>query len=426
MTTAKIDSSLLKGLSVLVLALAVAAVFMAMIRSFLIALFLAAAFSAMAYPLFERINKAIGGRRGLAAAVTLVVLISAVVLPVIALLQVVADQAGGIKQSALPWIQEQMQEPTKAQIQLPDWIPFSDRLQTWVPTIAAKLGELSSKIGEFAVKIISGVTSGAAGFLLNLFVMLYAMFYFLKEGPALLSQLERYALVPGSVQQRVFERALTVTRATVKGTLVIGIVQGILGGVGFAIFGIPGAAFWGTVMAIASMLPVVGTALIWIPGVIFLAANGDTNGAVGLAIWSAVIVSNIDNVLRPILVGGDTEMPDLLVLISTFGGLAMFGGAGLILGPVIAAVCSTMIEISDTMLQDSEPVAVGQQSGTPTVEKPDGGEPQPSAEQSSQPNEAVGKSQGLLEVGLSESQKLELAQLREQFKEIKGDKPSSR
>jgi len=344
MTTTKIDSSLLKGLSVLVLALAVAAVFMAMIRSFLIALFLAAAFSAMAYPLFERINKAIGGRRGLAAAVTLVVLISAVVLPVIALLQVVADQAEGIKQSALPWIQEQMQEPTKAQIQLSDWIPFSDRLQAWVPTIAAKLGELSSKIGEFAAKIISDVTSGAAGFLLNLFVMLYAMFHFLKEGPALLSQLERYALVPGSVQQRVFERALTVTRATVKGTLVIGIVQGILGGVGFVIFGIPGAAFWGTVMAIASMLPVVGTALIWIPGVIFLAANRDTNGAVGLAIWSAVIVSNIDNVLRPILVGGDTEMPDLLVLISTFGGLAMFGGVGLILGQVIAAVCTTMID----------------------------------------------------------------------------------
>ena len=104
-------------------------------------------------------------------------------------------------------------------------------------------------------------------------------------------------------------------------------------------------------MAIASMLPVVGTSLVWIPGALFLFANGDTNSAVGLLIWSAVIVGNIDNILRPMLVGNDTEMPDLLVLISTFGGLAMFGGSGLILGPVIAAVSFTMMQIVYEMQQ---------------------------------------------------------------------------
>jgi len=176
--------------------------------------------------------------------------------------------------------------------------------------------------------------------------MLYAMFYFLKEGPALLDGLERYALSLGGVQKRVFQRAVVVTRATVKGTLVIGIVQGLLGGLGFWMFGVGGAAFWGAVMMIASMLPVVGTSLVWIPGVIFLLAAGETTPAIGLALWSAIIVSNIDNVLRPILVGGDTEMPDLLVLISTFGGLGMFGGAGLIVGPVLAAVTMTLLDIS--------------------------------------------------------------------------------
>ena len=251
--------------------------------------------------------------------------------------------------------------------------------------------------------------------------MLYAMFYFLKEGPALLDALEHYALSLAGVQKRVFQRAVVVTRATVKGTLVIGIVQGILGGLGFWMFGVGGAAFWGAVMVIASMLPVVGTSLIWIPGIIFLLATGETNAAIGLAIWSSVIVANVDHVLRPILVGNDTEMPDLLVLISTFGGLGMFGAAGLIVGPVLAAVTMTLFDISHETLRD------------PAIEKPEipSNANQKPAEEPSEPpptadNEApAGSSTSLLEVSLSDAQKREVELLKKELADMKAAKSSS-
>ena len=346
-----------RNLAIIVITVMVAAIFLSMVRSFLLALFLAAVFSAMAYPLFKWIASRLGDRKQLAAALTLLLLISAVLLPGIAILILVAEQASSVGAQAMPWVEEQLQNPEAPNLQLPDWLPFHDQLQAWLPTVATKLGELSSTIGEFAVKAVSSLTTGAAQFLLDLFVMLYAMFYFLCQGPALLDTLKRYALWLAGAQERVFDRAVVVSRATIKGTLVIGIVQGVLGGLGFWFFGIEGAAFWGAVMAIASMLPVVGTSLIWIPGVIYLLASGDTTSALGLLLWSAIIVSNIDNVLRPILVGGDTEMPDLLVLISTFGGLGMFGAAGLVVGPVLAAVTMTLLEIAYETLRDpSKPV----------------------------------------------------------------------
>ena len=358
---------------------------------------------------------------GLAAALTLLLLISAILLPGIALLLLVAEQAKDVGQQAIPWVQQQLQAPAGQNLKLPEWLPFHKQLEAYAPTIATKIGELSTTIGEFAVSAITALTSDAAQFLLNLFVMLYAMFYFLKEGPALLDGLERYALSLGGVQKRVFQRAVVVTRATVKGTLVIGIVQGLLGGLGFWMFGVGGAAFWGAVMVIASMLPVVGTSLVWIPGVIFLLAAGETTPAIGLALWSAIIVSNIDNVLRPILVGGDTEMPDLLVLISTFGGLGMFGGAGLIVGPVLAAVTMTLLDISHETLKDPSAKTPGDTAKETLAKEP---HKPPAAQLAKGPGDD--ESPGLLEVGLSEAQKKELELLKKELADMKASKLSPR
>ena len=112
-----------------------------------------------------------------------------------------------------------------------------------------------------------------------------------------------------------------------------------------AVTGIEGAAFWGAVMAVMSIIPGIGPAIVWVPGVIFLFANGETTGAIGLALWCGLVVSTIDTVLRPILVGRDTEMPDLMILVSTLGGLALFGAVGLIIGPVVAGLFITIWEI---------------------------------------------------------------------------------
>jgi predicted PurR-regulated permease PerM len=167
-----------------------------------------------------------------------------------------------------------------------------------------------------------------------------------------------YLPLPSADKEHLLNVGLSVSKATIKGTLVIGIVQGALGGLGLAVAGIPGYAFWGTVMIVLSIIPGIGTALVWIPAVIYLAINGETVAATGLAVWSAAIVGTVDNVLRPRLVGKDTKMPDLLILVSTLGGLGLFGALGLVVGPVIAALFLTAWtiygEVFKDFLSDSE------------------------------------------------------------------------
>ena len=136
----------------------------------------------------------------------------------------------------------------------------------------------------------------------------------------------------------MFAKFAEVSRATMKGTLVIGLIQGILGGLIFWVLGIDGAVFWGTLMVILSLVPVVGAGLIWAPAALIMLANGAFYKAIILVAFGVLVIGLVDNLLRPILVGRDTKMPDYLVLLSTLGGLTVFGASGFVIGPVIAAL----------------------------------------------------------------------------------------
>ena len=129
-------------------------------------------------------------------------------------------------------------------------------------------------------------------------------------------------------------------------------IQGVLGGLGFAVAGIDAAVFWGAVMAVLSILPGIGTTLVWFPAVVYLLMTNQMLVGVGLLVWSAGVVGSIDNFLRPVLVGRDTQMPDLLILLSTLGGLALFGVSGLVLGPIVAALFMTVLSIYSRVFAD--------------------------------------------------------------------------
>jgi predicted PurR-regulated permease PerM len=135
----------------------------------------------------------------------------------------------------------------------------------------------------------------------------------------------------------LLRRFAEVSRATIKGTLVVGLAQGAIGGTAFAVLGIGAPVLWGVVMALLSILPVVGTALVWLPAAIFLIVNGQIIGGIALILIGVFVIGLTDNLLRPILVGRDTRLPDYLILLATLGGLAAFGLAGVIVGPIIAA-----------------------------------------------------------------------------------------
>ena len=355
---------------VLVLVLLYVAAFIALINGFLEALLLATIFSGLVYPLYKKFQKLTGERNTLSSLLTLLVSVLVVIVPLFFLLGLIADQALGITEMVAPWIANQMGDSSTTNPALPDWFPFADKLAPYSDQISTKLAELAGKIGVVMASGLAHLSGGAATFFLQLFVMLYAMFFFLISGPSLMDKVLDYLPLTKGDKEKMIEVGLSVSRATIKGTLIIGIIQGTLGGIGFAVAGIGSSVFWGAVMAVLSVLPGIGTTLVWAPAVVYLLLSGKTIAGLCLLAYCAGVVGTIDNVLRPTLVGRDSQMPDLLILLSTLGGLALFGASGLVLGPILAALFMTVLAIYSRVFADwlnfdpVTPDATSEQLGT--------------------------------------------------------------
>ncbi|MEE9142179.1 MAG: AI-2E family transporter, partial [Gammaproteobacteria bacterium] len=307
------------------LTVVISVVFLVMVKDFLLALFFAAVLSGMAYPLYQWLVKRFRGREGLASATTVIIVLLAIIGPVTAFFGIVAAEAIEVTERVAPWVEKQLAEPEQLQASLPDWIPFSSTLQQYRDPIMAKIGELASTTAQFLVNSLSKATRGTVIFFLNLFVMLYTMFFFFTDGRRWLDMAIGYLPMDPVHANRLIERVQSITRATLKGTFLIGAIQGALGGIAFAVAGIHGAVFWGTVIAVLSIIPGVGSALVWIPAVIWLVIENQYITAVLVTIWFVTVVGLSDNFLRPRFVGRDTKMPDVLILLATLGGLTMFG-----------------------------------------------------------------------------------------------------
>jgi predicted PurR-regulated permease PerM len=168
--------------------------------------------------------------------------------------------------------------------------------------------------------------------------MLYLLYFLLRDGKALAADAAKALPFKPQHTRRLLDQFATVVRATVKGNVVVALVQGALGWLAFWVLGINGALLWGALMALLSLLPAVGAALVWGPVALYLLSVGSIGSGLGLAAWGVLVIGLVDNVLRPVLVGKQTRLPDYLVLISTLGGLAVFGLNGFVIGPVIAAI----------------------------------------------------------------------------------------
>ena len=337
---------------VLLVTVACAILFLALIWGFVEALLLAAVFAGILHPMYRRLQRSFGGRSTLASLTTVLAALLIVVIPLIFLLGLVGGQAVEVAESMAPWVEQNIGELQGTGDELPDWFPYREYLQPYQVEIYAKLAEVAEAAAGYLAAGLGTVTEGAMSFFLQLFVMLYAMFFFLVSGPQLLSTILGYMPLSLGDADRLTAVSLSVSRATVKGTLVIGIIQGALGGIGFAVVGIGSPVFWAAVMAVLSILPGIGATLVWAPAVVYLLLTGHTLAGIGLLVWSAGVVGTIDNVLRPILVGRDTAMPDLLILLSTLGGLGLFGISGLVLGPMIAALFLAVLAIYSRVFGD--------------------------------------------------------------------------
>ena len=194
---------------------------------------------------------------------------------------------------------------------------------------------------------------GTLAFLLHLVLTLFLLFFFLRDGSAMIARLDRAVPLPEERKKRLASQLASVTRAVVLGTLVTSLVQGALVAIGFAVVGFPSPVVFGAIAAALSLLPVGGTALVWAPGADVLAAQGRWPWAIGLALYGAVIVGMADNVLKPRLVSGHAEIGTLPVFFGVLGGLAAFGPIGAILGPVVIALALVLLSWAEERHQET-------------------------------------------------------------------------
>jgi predicted PurR-regulated permease PerM len=211
--------------------------------------------------------------------------------------------------------------------------------------LQAKLSDAAVQGSRFIATNVFDVGKNAFDFIVGFFIMLYLLFFLLKDGPALADRIQRAIPLSSEHKQNLFDKFTTVIRATVKGNFLVAAAQGAMGGIAFWMLGVQGPLLWAVIMAFLSLLPAVGAALIWMPvALYFLITGAIWKGAI-LTAFGVLVIGMVDNVLRPILVGKDIKMPDYLVLISTIGGMAIFGLNGFVIGPVVAALFIALWDI---------------------------------------------------------------------------------
>jgi len=286
-------------------------------------------------------------RRALAALTTLAVIVVIVILPLTLVAALLVEEATGVyeKLRSGEWnVGRSFEQVVDA---LPAWATtLLDRFElTNLRVVQEKLSTALMAGSQYLAAQALAIGQSTFDFVVSLFVMLYLLFFLLRDGDDLARRIKDAVPLRAEHQRALADKFTAVIRATVKGNIVVALVQGALGGLIFWLLGIHAALLWAAVMAVLSLLPAVGAALVWGPVAVYLLATGAVWQGVVLIAFGVLVIGLVDNVLRPVLVGKDTKMPDYVVLVSTLGGLAIFGVNGFLLGPVIAAMFMAVWEI---------------------------------------------------------------------------------
>ena len=308
-------------------------------------------------PVYRKLTTVLGGRRSLAATSTLLIVLGLVVVPALLL--------------AVALVEEATQIYTGLEDGQLDVAAMLGRLREALPAWAAgylgpewtdvsKLREILAGALSTGARNIAGQAllfgQGALNFLAALGIMLYLTFFLLRDGDSYGRTIADAIPLDPALRERLIGDFVTVVRATMKGSIVVAVIQGVLGGVIFGLLGIEGALLWGLLMGLFSLVPAVGTGIVWVPVAIYLLATGSIWQGGVLVFCGLFVIGLVDNLLRPILVGKDTKLPDFVVLIATLAGLKLFGISGFIIGPIIAALfVSVWRTFTELRRQDAAP-----------------------------------------------------------------------
>jgi predicted PurR-regulated permease PerM len=294
-------------------------------------------------PLYKRFVKYYKGKNALASLTTVVIMFFMVVIPIWLFGQLFFNE---IYNTYTDFTQKNGSITQDVVIQK---LPL--RLQGYALSVSTDISGYITKYTSDIFHGVSSVVTNIAYFIFALFLLLFTVYYLLKDGEKLKTVITTLSPISDSQEKVLFDKVALSIRGVVFGTFLVAVVQGVVATIGFLIFGLPNAFLWGLFTMVAAVVPTVGTSLIIIPAVIYLFLTGNTNAAIGLAIWGAAAVGTIDNFISPKLVGSRAELHPVLVMFGVIGGLQFFGFLGFLMGPILMAVFVAVIEMYRTDFQ---------------------------------------------------------------------------
>ena len=291
-------------------------------------------------PLHHRLHTRFRGKGTGAALLTLLLVVVIVIIPMALITATLARDTAGFYQRVQSGEINAARYFQRVFDALPSWVTsVLDRFgMSNFDSVQTRLGEALAQASQLIATQALGIGMNTFDFITGLFITLYLAFFMLRDGQLLARRLHHAVPMAVAHKKELIDKFTTVIRATVKGNLIIAAIQGTLGGLAFWFLGVNGALFWAVLMAFLSLLPAVGAGLVWVPVALYFLLSGAIWQGVALTLYGVLVIGLVDNLLRPALVGKDTRLPDYLVMISTLGGMAVFGINGFVLGPVIAAL----------------------------------------------------------------------------------------
>jgi predicted PurR-regulated permease PerM len=326
--------------------------FLSVIRVFILDIVLAAVFSTLFYPLFALLLGAMKRNRGLAAFFSCLLILLCLLIPLLFIFNVVILQGIDLYHNALPVVESFIEKGGTGffgKFQgtiIGRWL--IDLHVDWKTVLSGGL----QLLGGGTAKIINKASQLTIGLVVNLFIILFSMFYFFRDGQKILERVRSVVPLGDEYKDRIISRFITISSATVKGSLLIALLQAFLGTVTLWAFGSSAWLLWGVIMMVFALIPFVGTGGILVPAGIIKIATGETWQGIAIILISVCIISTIDNLLRPRLVGMHAGMHDLMIFFSTLGGITVFGPSGFIIGPLVAAIFLTVLDIFSIEFQE--------------------------------------------------------------------------
>lgn len=317
------------------------------LKPFFPALTWAAILATVFYPLYQRAGRFLHPRE-LASALCCLLLTVAIILPVVSLFFLMAGESVKAYKNLENVVASGVPAKIAAIRNSPRFVKLANHLR--------ELGLPEPNIGDTAMRAVragsrflvehsAALVSGFLNFVVQLFVMLFGLYYLFLHGPQILRELRSLVPLRPEYEEQIIQKFKGVVHATFTGILAVALIQGALGGLGFLVFGISSPLLWGATMALVSLVPVVGTALVWGPVVIFYLLTGSVAKGLLMLVVFAVVIGSVDNILKPILIQRGMEIHTLWVFISVIGGLSVFGFLGIVLGPFLFTILVVLLEI---------------------------------------------------------------------------------